>query len=76
MKTLRMVMVTLNFYFMNLCCCILIKTNINQILDPVCLQESEFLWESKFRGKWIPKKYFPMFGSVMENELENNLLMN
>ena len=26
--------------------------------------------------KWIPGKYFPMFGSVMENELENNLLMN
>jgi len=45
---------------------------------PVCLQESEFLWESEFRGKWIPRKwipgkYFPMFGSVMENELENTL---
>jgi len=45
-------------------------------LGPVCLQESEFLWENEFRGKWIPgkwipRKYFPMFGSVMENELEN-----
>lgn len=27
------VMVTLNFYFMNLCCCILIKVDVDQILD-------------------------------------------
>jgi len=45
-------------------------------LGPVCLQESSFLLESEFRGKWIPGKwipgkYFPMFGSVMENKLEN-----
>jgi hypothetical protein len=35
------------------------------------LLESSFLLESEFRGKWIPEKYFPMFGSVMESKLEN-----
>jgi hypothetical protein len=29
------------------------------------------LLESSFFGKWISEKYFPMFGSVMENKLEN-----
>jgi len=35
-------------------------------LGPVCLLESNFLLESEFQGK-----YFPMFGSVMKNKLEN-----
>jgi hypothetical protein len=39
--------------------------------SPVCLLESSFLLESEFQGKWIPGKYFPMFGSVMKNKLEN-----
>ena len=34
-------------------------------VNPVCLLESSFLLESEFR------EYFPMFGSVMENKLEN-----
>ena len=38
---------------------------------PVCLLESSFLLESEFRGKWIPRKYFPMFGSIIKNKLEN-----
>jgi hypothetical protein len=42
-----------------------------EVLGPVCLLESSFLLESEFWGKWIPEKYFPMFGSVMENKLEN-----
>ena len=37
----------------------------------VCLLESSVFLESEFRKKWIPRKYFPMFGSVMENKLEN-----
>ncbi|KAJ6860947.1 hypothetical protein NC651_037128 [Populus alba x Populus x berolinensis] len=35
-------------------------------IRPVCLLESSFFSESEFRGN-----YFPMFGSVMENKLEN-----
>jgi hypothetical protein len=42
-------------------------------LDPICLLESSCLLESEFWGKWIPGKYFPMFGSVIENKLENTL---
>ena len=38
---------------------------------PVCLLENSFFLESKFQGKWIPRKYFLMFSSVMENKLEN-----
>jgi len=43
---------------------------------PVCLLESSFLLESEFRekwifGKWISRKYFSIFGSVIENKLEN-----
>jgi hypothetical protein len=40
-------------------------------LGPVCLLESSFFLESEFWGKWIPGKYFPIFGSVMKNKLEN-----
>ena len=36
-------------------------------LGSVCLQESEFLLNSEF---------IKMFGCIMKNELENNLLMN
>ena len=35
-------------------------------LGPVCLLENNFFLESEFQ-----RKYFPMFGSVMENKLEN-----
>ena len=41
------------------------------LLRLVCLLESIFFLESEFRKKWIPGKYFSMFGSVMENKLEN-----
>jgi len=35
-----------------------------------------FFLESEFWGKWIPGKYFLIFGSVMENKLENKLENN
>ena len=42
------------------------SNDFSTIYDPVCLLESSFLLESEFR-----RKYFSMFGSIMENKLEN-----
>jgi hypothetical protein len=43
----------------------------NHFSGLVCLLEINFLLESEFQEKWILEKYLPMFGSVMENKLEN-----
>ena len=43
------------------------RLNFIYLYGPVCLMESSFFWKVN-SGK---VNYFPMFGSVMKNKLEN-----
>ena len=41
--------------------------NLNEDFGPICLLENSFFLKENFRKV----NYFPMFGSVMKNKLEN-----